>query len=381
MKSKSFWLILLLVVSLMRFAYAQEAVPMNAPAMAMKSTAVFYAMNPPVDLLGQFQRVIVEADNIRSDELTALHAHGARVFAYLSIGEVSPSRKWYKQVQPEWILGRNNVWDSEVLDLTNPAWQAFLLDTLVAPLAQKGYDGLFLDTLDSYYLYSKDQEERQRQARALADILKTIKQRYPQMRLIANRGFEAMPTIAPLLEAVVVESLYASWDNANKLYHPADPEGRIWLLQQIEGLQRDYGMEIIIIDYLPAERRDEARRLAKRIREKGFVPWISNPALNSVGVGLIEPAPTIFLLLFDSRVDGQRPLEIPALRTIQQVLQQYKYTVKLHDVQSGLPQEVLRGRYAGVMVASSVQSKNATWQNWLQQQQNDGTYVRLLRRR
>ena len=365
----------------MRFAYATESLPINPSVTMMKSTAVFYAMNPPVDLLGQFQRVIVESDNIRPDELNALHSRGARVFAYLSIGEVSPSRKWYKQVQPEWILGRNNVWDSEVLDLTNPAWQAFLLDTLVEPLAKKGYDGLFLDTLDSYYLYSKNQEERQRQARALADILKTIKQRYPQMRLIANRGFEAMPTIAPLLEAVVVESLYASWDNANKTYQEANPEGRIWLLQQIEELQRDYDIEIIIIDYLPASRRDEARRLAKRIREKGFVPWISNPELNSLGVGLIEPAPNTFLLLFDSRIDGQRPMEIPALRTVQQVLQQHNYALKWHDIQSGLPQETLRGRYAGIMVSNSVQSKSANWQDWLQKQQNDGVYVRLLRRR
>lgn len=381
MKSKSFWLTILLVVSFMRFAYATESLPINPSVTMMKSTAVFYAMNPPVDLLGQFQRVIVESDNIRPDELNALHSRGARVFAYLSIGEVSPSRKWYKQVQPEWILGRNNVWDSEVLDLTNPAWQAFLLDTLVEPLAKKGYDGLFLDTLDSYYLYSKNQEERQRQARALADILKMIKQRYPQMRLIANRGFEAMPTIAPLLEAVVVESLYASWDNANKTYQEANPEGRIWLLQQIEALQRDYDMEIIIIDYLPASRRDEARRLAKRIREKGFVPWISNPELNSLGVGLIEPAPNTFLLLFDSRIDGQRPMEIPALRTVQQVLQQHNYALKWHDIQSGLPQETLRGRYAGIMVSNSVQSKSANWQDWLQKQQNDGVYVRLLRRR
>lgn len=381
MKSKSFWLTILLVVSFMRFAYATESLPINTSATMMKSTAVFYAMNPPVDLLGQFQRVIVESDNIRPDELNALHSRGARVFAYLSIGEVSPSRKWYKQVKPEWILGRNNVWDSEVLDLTNPEWQAFLLDNLVTPLAKKGYDGLFLDTLDSYYLYSKNQEERQRQARALADILKTIKQRYPQMRLIANRGFEAMPTIAPLLEAVVVESLYASWDNANKTYQEANPEGRIWLLQQIEALQHDYDMEIIIIDYLPASRRDEARRLAKRIREKGFVPWISNPELNSLGVGLIEPAPNTFLLLFDSRIDGQRPIEIPALRTVQQVLQQHNYALKWHDIQSGLPQETLRGRYAGIMVSSSVQSKSANWQSWLKQQQNDGVYVRLLSRR
>ncbi len=358
----------------MRFAYAEERV-------SLTSTAVFYASNPPVELLDQFQRVIVEADNIKPDELALLKRNGTRVFAYLSVGEVSPTRKWFKQVQPDWILGRNNVWDSEVLDMANPQWQQFMLDQLVEPLVKRGFDGLFLDTLDSFYLYTKTPEERQQQAKALATILKTIKQRYPKLGLIANRGFDAMPAIAPLLEAVVVESLYASWDNAKKVYQPADPEGRIWLLKQIQGLQHDYGMEIIVIDYLPPGSRQEARRLAMRLREKGFVPWISTPALNSVGVGLVEPAPQTFLLLYDSKQDGQRPLEIPALRTVQTVLQQHGYALKLHDNQSGLPQGVLRGRYAGIMVTPAAQNKDAAWQTWLQQQQDDGIYTRLLRRR
>ena len=77
------------------FCYADTTEP--------KSTAIFYASQPPVELLGQYQRVVVEPDNITAQELAALHAKGAKVFAYLSIGEVNSTRKWYKQVDPDWI--------------------------------------------------------------------------------------------------------------------------------------------------------------------------------------------------------------------------------------------------------------------------------------
>lgn len=342
----------------------------------MQSTAVFYAPKPPVELLGKFQRVIVEADNLRPDELKALHQQGAKVFAYLSIGEVSPSRPWYKQVAPDWILGRNQVWDSDVLDLTQAGWQDFIREKLVKPLAEQGYDGLFLDTLDSFNLYVTTAEARQRQADALAGLLKTIRKTWPQMQLIANRGFEVMPDIAPLLEAVVAESLFASWDNAKQKYQPADPAGQEWLLQRLQAIRKDYGLDVVIIDYLPPAHRDDARKLAGRIQELGFVPWVSTPALDSIGVGLIEPEAKTFLLLFDSLKDGQRPQELPAYQRVQADWQAKSYAVEWHDVQSGLPATaVLRGRYAGVMTRLQEQQQGEAYRTWLQKQRDDGVSI------
>jgi uncharacterized protein (TIGR01370 family) len=374
MKLKHSWSSLFFSFFLMPCVSAQGLAPPH-------STAIFYAPNPPAELLGKFQRVVVEADNVRPTDLQALHEKGAKVFAYMSVGEVAPSRSWYKQVSPDWILGRNRVWDSDVLDLTDPDWQKFVMDNLVAPLAEKGYDGLFLDTLDSFQLYVTSEQERQQQADALAGLLKNIRKTWPQMQLIANRGFEVMPEIAPLLEAVVAESLFASWDNAKQVYHPANEEGRKWLLGRLQAIQQDYGLEVIIIDYLPPAQREEARKLAERIQALGFTPWISTPALDSIGIGLIEPEPKTFLVLFDSRVDGQRPLESLIYQEVQRRLQATGYTIEWHDVQSGLPNTVvLRGRYAGLLTRlSQEQEQGDSYRKWLQKQRDDGLLVRRLK--
>jgi len=58
-----------------------------------KSVALFYGNKPPIDQLSQFDRLILEPDAINPGQLSALTAHGARPYAYLSAGEVGPHRR------------------------------------------------------------------------------------------------------------------------------------------------------------------------------------------------------------------------------------------------------------------------------------------------
>ncbi|MDD5392670.1 MAG: endo alpha-1,4 polygalactosaminidase [Thiothrix sp.] len=358
---------------------AMVLVTLPLQAAEMHSTAVFYAADLPIDLLGKFQRVIVEADNVKPTELQALHQAGVKVLAYVSIGEVAPSRKWYAQVKPEWILGKNRVWDSEVMDIANPGWQQFVIEQLVAPLAKQGYDGLFMDTLDSFQLLAKTDEARQQQANALADLLRNIRKEYPQIKLVANRGFDVMPQIAPLLDAVLAESLYASWDNAHQEFKPATPSDTEWLLQKLKGIQQEFGLEIIILDYLPPTQVVEARQLAKKIQEQGFVPWISTAALDGMGTGMVEVVPKTFLLLFDSAKDTATPLQSKYYQAVQQALEKRGYQLRLHDIQSGLPNAPLLGRYAGILSFLAFTDQPASYQIWLTQQQEKGVLIKSLR--
>ena len=83
------------------------------------SVAFFYGANPPVSSLSQFDRLILESENLRPSELNNPKQHGSDTYAYLSIGEVSPQRSWANLIKPEWTLGVNTDWNSTVLDMTN----------------------------------------------------------------------------------------------------------------------------------------------------------------------------------------------------------------------------------------------------------------------
>lgn len=351
----------------------------NAARMdARKSTAVFYGPNLPTDVLSQYSRIIVEADNVKPHELKALRANGGDVFAYLSVGEVSPTRKWFDQIRPEWVLGDNRVWDSKVMDLNSAGWQQFVIERIVDPLWQAGYSGLFLDTMDSFKLFATSDAQQHGQIKALDALMKAIHQRYPKMRFIANRGFEVLPTIGHLLEAVAAESLFASWDNGLKVYRETKQEDQKWLLDQLHAVKDRLPVDIIIIDYLEPNRREDAKKVAQRISDEGFIPWISIPSLDMVGVSQFEPQLKTFLLLTDSKTESHRPLDLPRYQTLKRNLEADGLRLEIHDIQSGMPTGHLIGRYLGILTAQPYTDQFAIYQNWLKRQQSEGINIQAL---
>jgi len=273
----------------------------QAAAAPSENIAFFYGSNPAINAWSQYDRLVVESENISAAELSGLKQHGAAAFAYLSVGEVGPDRNW--KLKQEWTIGYNKAWDSNVMDLTNSGWQRFLLQR-VDVLVATGYDGLFLDTMDSHLLAVSDAAGRNAQQNALANLLYRIKKRHPSIRLISNRGFEVMDKIAGYLEAVAAESLYAGWDNSKSAYEPVPQDHRQWLTQQFNTIKQLYDLDTIIIDYVPITEHDEARNVAKKIAADGFTPWVATPSLDNIGIGSLEVIPREVILLFDSKING-----------------------------------------------------------------------------
>ncbi|MGB1310578.1 MAG: endo alpha-1,4 polygalactosaminidase [Leucothrix sp.] len=347
----------------------------SAKVDSRKSTAVYYGPNLPTDVLSQYSRIIVEADNVKPHELTKLKALGSDVFAYLSIGEVSPTRKWFNKIQPEWVLGDNRIWDSKVMDINSPGWQNFLINTIVTPLWEAGYRGLFIDTMDSFKLFANSDAQRQQQTKALASLMQQIHQLYPKMRFIANRGFEVLPAIGHLLEAVAAESLFASWDNGLKQYTTTKQADQQWLLNELHTIKQQLPVDIIIIDYMAPSDRDNAEKLANRISNEGFIPWISIPSLDMVGVSQFKPKLNTYLLLTDSKKDTHQPLVLDKYKTIQSRLANKGFALDVHDIQLGMPSGHLIGRYLGIVTAQPYRQQFAIYKNWLHRQQREGIKI------
>ncbi len=121
----------------------------NSLASERLATAFYYGNQLPLKSLSLYSRVIVEPDNTTDAELQYLKQKGVHVYAYISIGEVGPDRPWIKDIDPAWILGINSGWKSSVMDMSQSAWRSYLLK-IMDKLWSRGYEGFFLDTLDSY---------------------------------------------------------------------------------------------------------------------------------------------------------------------------------------------------------------------------------------
>ncbi len=339
---------------------------------ANKSTAVFYGSNLPTRILSRYSRIIVESGNVKPEELKALKAGGGSVFAYVSIGEVSPTRKWFKKIKKDWIIGENKVWDSKVMDLASSGWQNFVVDSVVTPLWEAGYRGLFLDTMDSFYLYAKDEKQREKQIKGLVSLLAKIHKKYPEMRFISNRGFEVVHNIGDQLEAVLAESLFASWDNVNKVYKETSKNDQEWLINKLNKIKKDLSIDVIIIDYAPPNDPQKMQELATRIAKEGFIPWISIASLDIAGYGILQLQPDTNLLLVDSHKDKQAPLLNKKYKSIIDKYREKGEKIKIHDIQSGLPPGHMIRRYISIMTALPFDSQSNAYKKWLRNQIKEG---------
>ena len=351
--------------------------PIDRPVRAMRSIALHYGDDLPVAELAMFDRVVVEPDHTDAAELAALGRHGAAAYAYLSVGEVGPHRAHGREVEDGWVLGENAAWGSRVMDATEPGWRA-LLGRRVDELVDAGYAGLFLDTLDSHRLHATTPEARAAQERALAEFLEAVRARHPALALIANRGFEILPRVAPLLEAVAAESLHAGWSPARGAYADVPPADRAWLTDRLREVVDVHGLEAIAIDYLPPARREEAREVARRIAADGFTPWVTTPELDHLGVGAIEVLPREVLMLFDGRVNGaQEWSEVHKL--VATPLEYLGYVPRYHDVAlEGLPRAPLAGRVAGIVAWGGEPWPESGTGAWLADRVEEGVRVALF---
>lgn len=342
----------------------------NAADSTAPSVAFYYGAKPPVNSLSQFDRIVLESENIRPSELKKLKQHGASAYAYLSMGEVGPQRSWKHLIKPEWTTGVNTAWNSTVMDMTSKDWQRFVLQR-VELLLQQGYDGLFLDTMDSYQINASSDAERSAQEDALANLVYRIKRRNPSIKLISNRGFEVMDKVGGYLEAVAAESLYSRWNNAEGIYQAVPEADMQWLYSKLVEARNKHNVDIISIEYVSPAERDKAIEVAQQVSNLGFTPWVGNPSLDYVGISSLEVIPREVIMLYDSRING--PIELAEVHTLLAMPLEYMgYVPVYHNIaEKGLPQGTLKGAYAGVVMWNRDNHKGINYPEWLDKQLDD----------
>ncbi len=363
---------------------ASNAVGSDPAAVSGTPSITFYYGNePPVNMLSQFDWIVVEAAGVKPLQLSQLRAHGSVVFAYVSLGE---QEHWRSGAQPCGgqcpTLGPNRAWDTSVIDLTQPGWSNYIVNQRIGALWKQGYRAFFLDTLDSFTLYAKDKAQVAAQRAALAALIRRIHDTYPGVKLLLNRGFDVLPEIHDVVAGVVAESLFRQWDASGKAYTPVSPADSEWLLGKLREVQQRWHLPVAVIDYLPPKDREASRADARRIAALGFTPWVSNAALDEMGVGAIEAMPREVLMLYELSADD--PTDDVANHGVNLdaalPLEYMGYVPVYHDMADPLPADTLTGRYAGIVAwfPDRVRHDPHAYTRWLLKQMDDGVPVAFI---
>jgi len=343
-----------------------------------ESIAFYYAANVPVDELSIFKRVVVEPGNVSRLELDGLRQHGSQVYAYVSIGEARREKPWFSQFASGWEIGTNEAWNSAVMDLSNKHWQNFIVDHLVKGLVEKSYTGIFLDTLDSFHIVAKTPQQIHQQKQGLIQIIQQLHQRFPALKLLLNRGFDVVDDVHGMVDGVVVESLFQTWNTDTATYQAVDQEEQTWLLKKLSAIKEHDQLPVYVIDYVAPNKPALARQTAQKIIDAGFIPWVSTPELDSLGVSRFEIVPRKVFVLYDSK--GTELAYTQAHRYLASPLEYMGYIVEYIDIRQALPSFPLLGRYAGIVAWFDAGATDApvSTKKWLTDQINAGVPVAFL---
>lgn len=210
-------------------------------------------------------------------DLKTAHERGHRLLAYISVVELAKGSPADAAAQKHGVpyVGSNPDWNSQLMDLSSSVWMSFLVDDCAAKAAGAGFDGFFLDTIDSIErLAGKDASRLAACQSALIKLVQTLDQRFPRAQIVVNRGFDLLPRLKDHIDGLLVESVYCGFEPATKRYRAVDPAGSAWVEGKIRAAQA-LKIPVYAVDYLPMAKREQAQAAAERLKVLGCVPLVT----------------------------------------------------------------------------------------------------------
>ncbi len=360
MRHSCFSKIFLLILMVFGFSVGKEM---------PKSVCIYYHHNPPEEIFYLCDWVVLDRDTPYFDK------KNAKVFGYVSLEEGEKYRDYYKDLKDSWKLGKNRFWKTDILDIRNKEYRDFLLKKVFSKM--KRFDGFFLDTLDSYKLVLNKKDWKSYEE-ALVTFIKGLKQKFPEKKIIINRGFEIVDQIKDKIDGFAVESLFRGINVENKgRYIKIDKKEREYLIQKLKKIKK-YGIPVIVIDYLPPKERKKALQLSKKIQSLGFIPWITDKEVSSFGTSTFQFVPRKILLVYDSFV-CEDVVYCNVHRLASLIVEYLGFVPVLKDV-SDLPEGYTVDRYAGIIVwvQRDVVSNYQKFYSWIISKIKEGNRILFL---
>ncbi len=268
---------------------AALTVDLHSRIKRIRSYVTYYGAGR-IDQLRRDDLAIIQPSTLAPEEVQTLRRSGTLVVAYLTIGEVDPGDPGLADgtIKRSWLLGVSHNWGSQFADARQPGWRRYVIGDAGRLLAQ-GYDGLFLDTVDTA-------EQFPSTAPGMVELIRELHAAYPHALLVQNRGFTVIGRTSRYVDAVMFEALTTDFD-FNRQRYVASPylADDLRIARGLAALHRRTGMPILALDYAdPAIQAQHARavRAVRVARSFGFIPSLSVIELDRIpdyGIRLTSP--------------------------------------------------------------------------------------------
>ena len=207
------------------------------------------------------------------------------LIAYVSIGEAEDYRAYWEEIKgAEWVIDENPDWKGNYyVDVRSSDWQNTIMGKVIPAAIEKGFDGIFMDTIDtSSVLESRDPERFKGSDEAMANFVKEIHKRYPGILIISNNGFSVLEEIAPVLSGMLTEDIYMMPDFENDGYKEVPAGDRAYKVAILKKLMEKYKIPVFLIDYVSQDDKPLIKQCIKDNKRLGFKPYIAEKGLDRI---------------------------------------------------------------------------------------------------
>lgn len=256
------------------------------------NTYTVYYGEGKIGEMKKFDLAILETASQTKAGIAELTKAGTTTIGYISVGEADPDTWYYPFVDPKWALGTNENWNSKYIDVRNQGWHDLILKKMIPHIVDYGVQGLFLDTVDSVDVEPKMKD-------AMVQLIREIREMYPDLILVMNRGLTIMDEAVPYVDSIMFESFSVDvdWDTVNwdtnppkAIYRKWGNEEQLWTSDTARRLgewQMKTGLTVLSLDYANPGDTELIQYAYDRATAFGsglwnFVPYVSTLDLQHI---------------------------------------------------------------------------------------------------
>lgn len=217
--------------------------------------------------------VVIDPDHAGNASTYRSKPGGGRraVLAYLSVGEAERWRSYWKSCcasgQPAWLTSRTQGWAGNyVVKFWEPAWKSIVLARVRQILAQ-GYDGFYLDRVDTYENVSAPGGSRAAMIQFVREISAAARSLKGDAAILVQNAEELLDSdsYASAIDGIAKEDLFHGVAHNGARNPSTMVAGSIALLKRAKAR----GKSVFVVEYLSGS---TASSVAAEIRKQGFVP-------------------------------------------------------------------------------------------------------------
>ncbi len=241
--------------------------------------AVYYG-DDSVEELEKFDLVILSP--LLQEEAIELNKFGVITIGYLSLTTIGGWEPWAKNVSKEMIIGHYEEWGEKIVNVCDQRWREIVLNEAIPYILKKGFKGVFLDNLDMIDKYPFMRN-------CVIELVKDIREKYPNSIIVVNRGFSVIEDIAPYIDAVLFEGFGTYYNFSTKQYLKWQGNDYKWMInvaEKLKTLSAKYGFIVLALGYADLDNETMLKQYCEYVSnlasKYGFIPYIGNVYLNKV---------------------------------------------------------------------------------------------------